>query len=194
MDNIDWFDSTRMQIMNVVTINIEDKAPTAEEIEAWREQARGDLDKANTANRVVNRGVWAVFFLFASYLLFASDLLVEVGRNLDFGSFGSWFEVSGILTFKLAMIILISGLVAGFCKWLVYDKWVGKPRVKSKAILRALTELTPEKRPDECISYHEWCEKDETLRSYHRQVAAQGRNPLVAEYNAAMALMQSANK
>jgi hypothetical protein len=73
---------------------------------------------------------------------------------------------------------------------LAYEKLVGSPRKQSASLLAALTEMTANEHPDQCNAYFKWYEQDKTLETYQHQVAAQDRNPVMAEYKAAEAWIE----
>lgn len=75
------------------------------------------------------------------------------------------------------------GVVAGVV--VVYDLWIDTPRNRANATLGSLVELEASTLPEQCIQFMDWVEADEMVRAYQHQLAALGRKPVVAEFEAA---------
>lgn len=76
-------------------------------------------------------------------------------------------------------------LVGIYTDCLYHDKYIYKPRKRSRKRLGELVELEHSKDHEKCIQFIEWCENDDVLRNYQHQLAEMGRKPTRGEYMAA---------
>jgi hypothetical protein len=165
--------------MDELKINIEGTPPSKSQLDQIREETDQIAAKASIAERNIKRVSWAlgtVGFIVLALL--------------------SW---TGMITGEMAVVgavvgavaVVGAGVVAGAVAMVrAYENLVEIPREQSSSLLASITEMTANDNPDQCNQYFEWYEHASTLQKYQRQVAAQDRNPVMAEYQAAEAWIE----
>lgn len=203
--------------MDNFEIDITGIPPTTSQIEAFLNRAQRDIERANMMEQRFEYGARALLmaFVLGMVALWGNGLITAWGAmavvvavtifSFAGGKIVTIFAVSAAilviyvttaldrpLTFAELVILALSLFLLTIMASIVYRKWVDTPWEHASVITMVLTELSPKRHPNECAAYYHWYEQDATVRQYQKQVAAQDRNPIMAEYKAAKAWVTEA--
>lgn len=95
----------------------------------------------------------------------------------------------GLTLIAIALLIPFTVIALEYLAYL-YGRFIGTPLRHANERLVGLVELDAISQPATCLEYMSLVEREETVRAYQRQIAAMGRMPVVAEYDAVKAWVE----
>lgn len=185
------------------TITINASPPTSQHLAEQRRSASAVLAQCAKIERRFLTFSVAAAFVGVAMLLWAwraglLDGFTLMAAVLFVGAVVGVGTLEGTLVFAAAgavVLVFLGGGAGAFvgvgggalvvAGALFHDNWIVDTRAAAQSLLSDLVELEYSDLPDECEDFVRMCEADSDVRAYQHQLAAMGRKPVLAEYNAA---------